>query len=67
MKKRRPRIRLKIILSWFRQGMDTSQIAFLLRTDEAHVANTLHLAREAERAENLDAISSQHKPAVESQ
>lgn len=67
MKKRKPRIRLKLILSWFRLGMDTSQIAYLLRTDEAHVANTLHLAREAERAENLDAIPTQHKQTVEGQ
>jgi len=57
----------KGILRWFRQGIDTAKIAYLLRMPESVVANALARAKEDERNQNNSALSAQREPALENQ
>lgn len=55
------------ILRWFRQGIDTAKIAYLLRVPESVVANALARAKENERNKNTPAISAQREQTLEDQ
>ena len=53
------------VLRWFRQGIDTVKIAYLLRVSESVVANTLARAREDERNKDNSAVSTEREPPLE--
>jgi len=53
------------VLRWFRQGVDTAKIAYLLRVSESVVANVLARARENERDHNNNSIPAQCESPVE--
>ena len=53
------------VLRWFRQGADTTKIAYLLRVSESVVANALARARENERDPDPVAIPAQCEPPLE--
>jgi hypothetical protein len=53
------------ILRWFRQGIDTHKIAYLLRVPESVVANALARARENERNPDYDTIPAQRESSME--
>ena len=53
------------VLRWFRQGADTTKIAYLLRVSESVVANALARARENERDQNNPALPAQCEQTLE--
>lgn len=55
------------ILRWFRQGIDTAKIAYLLRVPEFVVANALARAKENERNQDNLALPAQREQALESE
>lgn len=55
------------ILRWFRQGIDTAKIAYLLRVPESVVANALARARENERNQDNFALPAQREQALENE
>jgi len=55
------------VLRWFRQGIDTTKIAYLLKVPESVVANTLARARENERDQDNPALPAKCEPPLENE